>query len=157
MKNITLYAFTIVSLLFASCSNDDAADTEKPVIVLVEPIVPEGFKPGSEIHVEGILTDNDGLASYKIEIHGAEDGHTHNHARTATNYFHYEQTITLAEFPKVHEMKHEILIPTIQNNEALSTGHYHLGIFALDKSGNQEQVFIEIYIGEDADTHQDAH
>jgi len=151
MKKIALYTAIITSFVFGSCSSDDATDTQKPTIILVEPGDHEGFLPGSELHIEGILSDNDGLASYKIEIHGASDGH--NHARAVNNYFQYEQSFTLADQPKVYEMKHEIQIPLLQNDAPLTPGHYHVGIFALDKSGNQEQLFVEIYIGDDANEH----
>lgn len=153
MKKIALYTLVFSSMFLGSCSSDDSVDTEKPVIVLEEPGNDDGFKPGTEMHVEGIMTDNDGLASYKIEIHSAEDGHSHNHARTVDNYFHYEETFTLADNPKVYNFHHHIAIPSIQNGMPLTPGHYHLGIFALDKSGNQAQVFVEIYIGDDAEGH----
>ena len=151
MKKIALYTLALVTLGLVSCSSDNAVDTEKPNIVLLEPGDHEGFLPGSEIHVEGLLTDNEALASYKIEIHAAEDGHSH--ARVLTNYFQYEETFTLLDNPKIYELDKKINIPTTQNGEVLTNGHYHLGIFVLDKAGNQQQVFVEIYIGDDASEH----
>ncbi|UYW01219.1 DUF4625 domain-containing protein [Flavobacterium agricola] len=153
MKNIAFTFLALTTFLFASCSSDDATDTEKPTIVLLSPADHAEFEMGSTIQVEALLTDNDALASYKIEIHSAEDGHSHSHARATTNYFQYEETVVLSTNPKVYELQHAVTIPLLQNDEPLTDGHYHLGIFVLDKSGNQAQVFTEIYIGADDEHH----
>lgn len=152
MKKLALYISILSTTLFVSCSSDDnAVDTQKPEITLLEPGDHEGFLPGGEIHIEGLITDNEALASYKIEIHAAEDGHTHG--RRSTNYFQYEQTFQITENTKVYELHRHVEIPENINGETLTNGHYHLGIFALDKAGNQQQVFTEIYIGNDAEEH----
>lgn len=163
MKNIKyLYAFTaIAALSFTSCSkDDDNKDTEKPVITITEPVVDEGFAPGSEIHLEGVLTDNVELASYKVEVHSAEDGHTHGKSANAeaANYFHYEQTFPIEAGQRIKEFHQHIPIPALASNgEPFTDGHYHLGVFCLDKAGNQQQVFIEIFIGAGGDDHGHNH
>ena len=154
MKKSILYIATIASLFIASCSsNDGDVDNQKPEIVLLEPHDHEGFQPGSEIHIQGIITDNVALGSYKIEIHGADDNHTHARLSSANIQFTYEQTFTVDQNTQVIELDHEIQIPETINGLPIANGHYHVGIFALDKAGNQQQVFKEIYIGNDADEH----
>jgi hypothetical protein len=62
---------------FSGCESDDI-DTRKPQIVLSEPAEEEAYAPGSAIHFVVTLSDNVALASYKVNIHGAFDGHTHS-------------------------------------------------------------------------------
>ncbi|MPT34010.1 MAG: DUF4625 domain-containing protein [Flavobacterium sp.] len=163
MKNIKyLYAFaTIAALSFTSCSSDsDDKDTEKPTITITEPVTEEGFTPGSEIHLEGVLTDNVELASYKVEVHSAEDGHTHGKmaGAEAASYFHYEQTFPIEAGLRIKEFHQHIPIPALDaNGQPFTDGHYHLGVFCLDKAGNQQQVFLEIYIGADGGDHGHDH
>jgi len=140
--------------LFASCSSDnDSLDTTKPEITIFTPEDHQEFELGSVINVEALLTDNTELSRYKIEIHSGEDGHNHgegnhNHrAVTSTNStetkfeFQEEGPISGKEFI----LKKSIPLPTADIEE----GHYHLGIYAIDKAGNQSESFIEIVIGED--------
>ncbi|MBQ0116832.1 MAG: DUF4625 domain-containing protein [Flavobacterium sp.] len=153
MKMTKMILIASLALGLTNCSSDANLDTEKPVITLLEPEDHESFKPGSEIHLEGLITDNVELSNYKVEIHSAEDGHSH--AKTSQeNFFQYEETFQIPANQRLHEFHHHIDIPLVGSNALPFTeGHYHLGIFALDKAGNQAQIFVEIYIGEDAEEH----
>lgn len=62
---------------FTSCAKEEL-DNEKPVIVLTSPAEEEAVRPGSAIHFEVTLSDNEALASYKVEVHSAFDGHGHS-------------------------------------------------------------------------------
>lgn len=63
--------------LFAACEKV-SLDNEKPVVTVTGPAVDEVVMPGSALHFEVEFTDNEALASYKVNIHGAFDGHTHD-------------------------------------------------------------------------------
>ena len=67
---------------FLACEKVDV-DNEKPVITVRTPAEDEAVTPGSAIHFEVLFSDNEALASYKVDIHGAFDGHEHNAAATA--------------------------------------------------------------------------
>ena len=56
--------------VFASCEKEEV-DNEKPVIHLIGPEEGEAIRPGSDLHFEVEFSDNVGLASYKVNIHGA--------------------------------------------------------------------------------------
>lgn len=151
MKNNKLiYTFsTIVILSFTACSDDDDngnLDTEKPVIVLNEPTDDEVFHAGEEIHLDADFSDNVALASYKIEIHSASDGHTHKNEEEG-EWFYTETNEIPGDLRNHHVHKH-IDIPLEVNGSPILEGHYHLGIFLVDKAGNEQQLFIEIEIHE---------
>ncbi|MFA7445789.1 MAG: DUF4625 domain-containing protein [Flavobacteriaceae bacterium] len=146
MKNIKfITVLAVVTALFTvSCSDDDSGkDTQKPTITIVEPFDEQAFDAGNEIHVEVDFTDNTGLASYKIDIHFAGDGHQH---RGITEEGHeewaYETTGSLSgTSDNIH-----LHIPIPENTEE---GHYHFGVYAVDTSGNQQVVWSEIEIHND--------
>ncbi|WP_448606427.1 DUF4625 domain-containing protein [Paenimyroides ceti] len=150
MKNFK-YAFVLFlsGLTFVSCSDDDSnsLDTEKPTVQIVSPTVDQEIEPGTSISLKALLSDNEALASYKLEVHSAEDGHQHK-VSTAVNAveFHYEQSFTIENGSKTFEVNQQIPVPADAKE-----GHYHVGVFCIDKAGNQNQQFIEIYIGEEHD------
>ena len=78
----TLYFTGIVlwgAVAFTACEKVDV-DREKPVITVMKPAEDEVVTPGSAIRFEVEFSDNEALASYKVNIHGAFDGHEHNAA-----------------------------------------------------------------------------
>lgn len=128
-----------ISMAFIACDKDDddnngiAPDTTPPVVTLTEPHDDESIARGTDLHVEGEITDDRGLAQMKIDIHYAGDGHGHG-GKTSME-FEYEAVITISGTKwQFHE---DIAIP----NEA-DTGKHHLIIYALDAAGNQAQ-FVE--------------
>ena len=78
-RNIPTILLLAVVAAFTSCANEES-DNEKPLIVLTSPAEEEAVLPGSDIYFEATLSDNEALASYKVNIHGVFDGHTHNAA-----------------------------------------------------------------------------
>ncbi|MCE5177715.1 MAG: DUF4625 domain-containing protein [Porphyromonadaceae bacterium] len=81
----TLYITGIIlwsAFAFLACEKVDV-DNEKPVITVRTPAEDEAVTPGSAIHFEVLFSDNEALASYKVDIHGAFDNHTHSAAATA--------------------------------------------------------------------------
>lgn len=141
MKKMSL--LLALPLMMVACSSDDAADTNKPTITIAEPTALQKIGLGTNMHLHAVLTDNKELASYKIEIHSAEDGHEH---RSTVEEFHYEFIQTIGG--TTHTIDREIAIPT-----NITQGHYHIGVFVLDKAGNQNQQFVEVILGEDDPNH----
>lgn len=138
-----IYAFALAGILF-SCSDDDnnsVADTVKPTFVITEPTNGETFDAGDEIHVDIDFSDNVELSSYKIDIHFAGDGHTHERNMNISEHIEwdYEATGNLSG-------KNDNLHLHIDIHHDAEDGEYHFGVFAIDKAGNQAVQWIEIDI-----------
>lgn len=149
-------SFIAILLNFIACSNEDDngnLDTQKPTIEIIKPTDHAEFMPGDVLNLEAILQDNVGLASYKIEIHAETDGHTHEkfnkkHEDEDHADWLYTETQTIDANISTLEIHKNITIPTTIQNLPITEGHYHLGIYVIDTSGNEQQQFIEIAIGE---------
>lgn len=153
MKKYLITGTTILSvIIFQSCSSDDdsGVDTQKPVIILNVPTEHQGHTPGEDFHVEADFVDNVELGSYKLEIHSAEDGHTHKGPQEGGEWF-YTQSVQINPGLKNMSIHEHIPIPTEVDGVPIAEGHYHLGIFLTDKAGNEQQLFTEIVIGADPD------
>lgn len=151
MKNIGLSIIGIVicAFSFQACAGDDeAVDTEKPVIVLDSPTEHQAFLPGESISLEAGFYDNLALGSYKIEIHIGEDGHTHKGMEEFGDWF-YTKTGAIEPGLKSFDFLDTIEIPLTINGLPIEEGHYHLGIYLTDAAGNERQAFTEIVVGED--------
>lgn len=144
-----IYAFAVVTALFsASCSSDDnsGTDTQKPTIIINEPTDGRVIHAGDEIHTDIDFMDNVQLASYKIDIHFAGDGHSHKvmHGSEGHQEWAYETSGTLSG-------KNDNIHLHIDVPEDVEEGHYHFGVYAIDKAGNQNVVWIEL----DVHNHED--
>ena len=147
--SLTLLAVSIFSV---SCSSDDSAqDTTKPEVLIVEPHDHDAFEAGGMIHVEVNFSDNQALASYKVDIH-FDDGHDHG-VRSTEVEWEYSEEGTMSG--KNYTLHSEIQIPELINEMPIAHGDYHLGIYCLDEAGNETVVFRTIEIGEHGDDHGD--
>ncbi len=146
MKKLASLSLAIISLIgISSCLDDDAVvDTTKPTIEIITPTDHQEVEPGSVFTVKANLVDNVGLASYKIEIHSADDGHEHKAKKLLATDFEYSFVGEIANKPTAYTLEHVITIPADAAEE-----HYHVGITVLDVIGNQNQQFVEIFIGHD--------
>lgn len=149
MKKLASLSFAIISLIVvSSCSDDDeVVDTTKPTIEIISPTDHQEVEPGSVLTVKANLADNVGLASYKIEIHSAEDGHEHKAKQILAEDFEYSSVNEVPGKTATYTVNHAITIPADVAEE-----HYHVGITVIDVNGNQNQQFVEIFIG-----HEDNH
>ena len=148
MKNLKyqVVSLVLVAVAFVSCSDDDSTlDTQKPTITVQSPTTNQEVEPGTQLNIKAMLQDETALASYKIEIHSAEDGHEHKAfgAKEAED-FHYEETFQVAGNSKNYQVDYNINVPV-----GVAEEHYHVGIFCIDAAGNQSQQFVEIFIGEE--------
>ena len=152
MKNIKtkFVAFLFVSFAVVSCSSDSSSDldTTKPTIAIESPTDHQEVEPGSQLQIKALLQDDTALASYKVEIHSAGDGHQHRNVSLDNKVpFTYENVFEIEGNPKSHQIDYSISVP-----ENAKEDHYHVGIFCIDAAGNQSQQFVEIFIG-----HEDNH
>lgn len=120
--------------ILPSCKKDDP-DKEAPVIVSVtEPADGDTLMAGSELHVEVNITDNEALSQLKLDIHSAEDGHSHG--KVAANA--YWEQIVLIDLSGTSQTIHEhVEIPA-----TVAAGHYHVIVTAVDQAGNVSE-FVE--------------
>ncbi len=147
MKTRTIFAALLASTLLLSCEAD--GDTTKPVINLESPA--EGATLGADgegIHFEMELSDNEGLASYKVEIHNNFDGHDHD-SKSETVDFAYNNTWTdIAGQLNATIHHHEIVIP-----EDATHGDYHFIVYCVDVAGNESYVVRNVVIDAEGEEH----
>lgn len=151
MKNKSIYFFLALftTFIITSCSSDDdgGTDTVPPTIAIIEPHDHDEFEPGETMHVEIQFADNVALASYKIDIHYAGDGHSHD-ARDEYEEWDFELQGTLSGTSQtIHA---EIEIPEMIDGHHIREGEYHFGVYAIDAAGNQSVVWIKIEIDDHA-------
>ncbi|WP_165044536.1 DUF4625 domain-containing protein [Dysgonomonas sp. ZJ709] len=142
-KNFLFVLSLFVILGFASCSSDDN-DTEKPVISNVEPADGDILVIGEKVHLEMDLSDNEELASYKIDIHNNFDNHEHSKASSSDSIaFSFVKTWTDIHGQKnAHVHHHQIEIPKEMmasdgKLRPVREGKYHFVIYCLDEVGNE--------------------
>lgn len=164
MKKLFLAGVVLfgASMMFTACEKDEK-DVEKPVIKLNDPADDEEIKIGDEhgIHFDAEFSDNEELASYKVDIHSNFDGHTHSAMRSiaadsvAFSFQKSWNTIAGKRNADVHH--HEIVIPETFNGKPIKEGHYHIVIYCLDKAGNEAHVARDIELSYDAEEHHHEH
>lgn len=169
MKKVFLAAVLVAgAIAFTSCEKTEK-DAQGPKIDLKAPTDHEAVKPGSDIHFDAVLSDDTALKSYKINIHGAFDGHTHSaEARSADDAVAFEKTWTEADFIKLGDEPiigkktanlhhHHIVIPKEINGKPIKEGDYHFMIYCTDEAGNESFVAREIEISHSAEEHEHHH
>lgn len=172
MKKKNVFILSIVSfftvIVFSSCQQDEV-DVTKPTITLHSPKDHAVLAIGDEhgIHFDVEFEDDTSLASYKVNIHAAFDGHDHGHAQktissTASNdsipYDFTKVWIDIAgqKSAKVHH--HEIVIPKEINGKPVQTGDYHFMVFCVDKAGNESYMTVKVKLSNiNADEHTHEH
>jgi hypothetical protein len=141
MKNLKIISLCSLLFLVLSCSKDDdgGQDTVPPQITITEPTDHKMFEGGSLIQAQIELYDHGGLASYKVEIHAADDEHGHG-VQIQQETWEY---VTHGNLPLSynHTLQLDIPIP-----EDVLSGEYHFVVFVLDTSGNQQVEWVEILI-----------
>ena len=140
---------TLVSLLIAlpilmSCGDDN--DTQKPLIKIISPENEHLFHPEENIALHVIFSDNEELASYKIEIHINSDGHNHKSTTLLEAPFEYDLEGNFENGISTFTLEKEIPIPATIDGVSIKEGEYHLGIHCIDKAGNEQEMFIAVDI-----------
>ncbi|MDB2606891.1 DUF4625 domain-containing protein [Zobellia sp.] len=148
--------FLYFFLLTVACTNNDndAIDEEKPTISIN---YEEGFPQGCSVLTRGetynfraMVTDNDELAAYSIDIHHNFDHHTHDDQVTecdledlkqAVNPLIFIENYTIEEGLTSYEINVSVTIPT-----DIDTGDYHCAYSVTDATGWQARTSIDIKI-----------
>ncbi|MDH6306308.1 tRNA U55 pseudouridine synthase TruB [Parabacteroides sp. PF5-5] len=155
MKKVVLFPIliTILSLHILVSCDDNESDTQKPVINLIEPEEGAVLKPGSAIHFEMELSDNEMLRSYKVEIHDNFNNHGHESKATKaeTAPFTYNKSWDVSGLKNTHIHHHEIEIPA-----NATEGAYHFMVYCTDAAGNELNVARSIVLSKDGNdgTHE---
>jgi hypothetical protein len=137
-----LLALSIIT--FAGCKED--GDAEKPVIYLEEPAEGDELQIGGAngVHFEAEFSDNENLASYKVDIHPNFDGHTHTRSTSETVDFELNQSWLISgKNASIHH--HEIKIP-----ENATPGDYHLMVYCTDAAGNESHIAVNVVLSHEA-------
>jgi hypothetical protein len=153
---LTICLTAIFFLAFISCKDD--GDTTKPVINPVEPQNGDTLHIGDThgVHFDVEFSDNESLASYKVDIHPNFDNHTHDAVTKgdseATVDFTFEKAWPISG--KNQDIHHHLIkIP-----ENATPGHYHLMIYCTDAAGNEAHVAINVVLShEEGEEHDPDH
>ncbi|GBU08853.1 hypothetical protein AwDysgo_21840 [Bacteroidales bacterium] len=150
-KMFMMAAAISLGLVIYSC---ESGDNEKPVISNFEPLEGDTLIIGKNVHLECTLTDNEKLASYKIDIHNNFDNHEHKSANTKSDEhsiaFSFSKEWTDIAGQKEANVHHdEISIPMVDDKgRTISGGKYHFVIYCLDAAGNQAVASRNVIIAE---------
>ncbi|TVR84086.1 MAG: DUF4625 domain-containing protein [Chitinophagaceae bacterium] len=136
-----LLPLLIISMVFVACSKDE--DTEAPVIVVTSPQDHAEINAGGHFHVRANFTDNEELASWKIDIHDNFDGHSH---KVSHKGWSFVETGDLSGTSDNIDIRVDV-------PEDAHHGDYHLLVFALDAAGNESFVELDIHIEDDHHDH----
>lgn len=157
MKTISRIVVLFLLLTFASCSSDDEEkDIEKPHITLS---YADGFpqactelRKGTTYIFRAMVSDNDALASFSIDIHHNFDHHTHDdqlaeceHApiKNPVSPFIFMESYPIEGNLSSYEITAEITIPN-----DVDTGDYHCQYSVIDRTGWQSRTSVDIKIVE---------
>lgn len=148
MKKLLL--ITLSTVMLWSCEDD--VDTTKPTITVESPEAEAKFDSGAELTIKATLQDDGGLKSYKINIHSGKDGHKHKVANIPLqklakedhdHKWEYNHTKDL-NGEKTYTVVHNLTLGKEGDKQEEIEGEYHIGIFATDSQGNQEEKFVTI-------------
>lgn len=141
MKKVFLF-LSVVAVLVA-CKKDEE-DTTRPVIntVKVNGVVANehDINAGTQITVEVTSNDNKELNQLKVEIHSADDGHTHDGG-----------SATEVEAPNVGVWSDSRIISLSGTSQVSNVvfdvpntvkGHWHVEVALIDKDGNEATEYI---------------
>lgn len=88
MKLTHIVSLALLALFFLACKKDDG---DGPVITINQPLATATFANGDTIHVQGTVTDDEGLHEVFVELVNTSDGdavlwsaggHTHDNPYT---------------------------------------------------------------------------
>jgi hypothetical protein len=143
-----IFFFTVTS-----CKED--SDTEKPVIKLIEPAEDDLLQIGGEhgVHFEAEFSDNEMLASYKVNIHPNFDDHGHTATKDAAETVDFEFEKSWPISGKNADIHHHL----IEIPENATPGHYHLMVYCTDAAGNESHIAVDIELSHEAgeEEHED--
>lgn len=145
----------LCALSACSSSDDDAPkDMQEPVIsaqgITANPIDCQQYHKGDVIPFHYLMTDNQELGSYNIEIHNNFDHHTHSTSATEcpmdakkdpVTPWVYNKDFSIPAGQRSYDARHDIQIPT-----DIDAGDYHFMIRLTDRAGWQQLHAVAIKI-----------
>jgi hypothetical protein len=134
----------LMTWTITSCKKNEVDETRPIISEITEPLMNDTLFSGSEFHVDLKVSDNDELSQLKIDIHSAEDGHSHGKVDASA----FWETVIIVDLSGKEQLVHEdIVIPA-----DAASGIYHVILTAVDKSGNMSDVSeLDIYIQNSGD------
>ena len=140
MKKAILILAAIVAL--ASCKKE-TEDTTKPVIssVKINGLVAEEHElnAGNTFTIDVLSEDNESLNQLKVNIHGADDGHTHDGGSgevEAPNIGVWSETQIFDLSGTSNTKSLTLEVP------ATVAGHWHVEVMLIDEQGNEADEYV---------------
>ncbi len=141
MKKLVLLFAVIIA--FASCKKEET-DTTAPKInsVRVNGVSADehDLNAGTAIEIAVDVSDNEALNQVKLDIHAADDGHTHDDSSTgemeAPNIGAWSELRTENLSGKSTTRTFNLTVP------ATIAGHWHIEVKLIDKEGNEATEYI---------------
>ncbi len=151
IKNLSIIAIALFTITLFSCSKDDD-DSIGPVVSGVEIGLGNSLElhQGSELHLEFVVSDNEGLDYYTIEIHPE--------MKSTSVEWEYENTWYFEGQPK-NDMVHHHEIKVADDADL---GPYHFHMKVVDINGNitsveEDVVMHEAVQGDGPEIHVESH
>ncbi|SHI94598.1 protein of unknown function [Mesonia phycicola] len=153
---IKYFVLLLCAISILSCSSDDGIekDEEKPTITInYEDGFPQActeLVKGETYTFKALVTDNQALASYSLDVHHNFDHHTHDdqgeeceleEKKEAVNPLIYMENVSLEEAYTTYEITFTVEIPT-----DIDAGDYHCSYSVTDETGWQARTSIDIKI-----------
>ena len=158
MKRNTICSIMLLCALCACSGSDDEVqkDMQQPVIsdqgITANPIDCQVYHRGDVIPFHYIMTDNQELGAYNIEIHNNFDHHTHSTTaaecpidaqKQPQNPWVYNCSFYIPNGQRQYEARHDIEIPA-----DIDPSDYHFMIRLTDRAGWQQLHAVAIKITE---------
>ncbi|GAA5219708.1 DUF4625 domain-containing protein [Membranihabitans marinus] len=158
MKFLNLFWLLSFLLFSISCSKDESItkDEEKPTITIN---YSDGFPKacaelsrGQSYNFKAMVSDNEALASYSLDIHHNFDQHTHDDQgeecelypkKSSVNPLIFLENYTIEGGTRNYEININVNIP-----DDIDVGDYHCSYSVTDETGWQSRTSIDIKIVE---------
>ncbi len=158
MRRTVIFAALVLSLdLTTGCGPE--VDDQKPVIDLtIEEAFPvncDTIYLGQPFTMQLLLTDNQELGSYSVEIHHNFDHHAHSteveqcvlsSVKSPVNPLYFLEDYTIPAGTKEYLVSTEITLPASHGERAFDLGDYHFFIRLTDREGWSSQKGLSIKI-----------
>lgn len=147
----------VLSLGVMACKKD-SVDTEKPSISIISPAAGTTLKAGGDVVFKCKFSDNEGLDSYKMNIHWGEDhdhgadGHRHEHKGHEGKEHHFDGVRVIVEGngtlegAKDKTVERTFRIEKKKGDKHVVNGKYHVMVHCLDKAGNESSAHLEVKV-----------
>ena len=158
MKRIAIYSIMLLCALSACSGSDDEVqkDMQQPVIsdqgITANPIDCQVYHRGEVIPFHYVMTDDQELGAYNIEVHNNFDHHTHSTTavecpmdaqKQPQNPWVYNHDFSIPAGQSRYEARVDIEIPA-----DIDPGDYHFMIRLTDRAGWQQLHAVAIKITE---------